>query len=176
MTDPVSMGALMTGIAAGGTTATATSVGVGASAAAAGAASAGISASTYLAAASLAAGVGGSIAQQNASKEASEMQRAIQQKQTQRSQVQALREAQIKRAMLTQAATNSGTVDSSGFGGGMASLNSQLASNQSFSSQVGVLSQQQAGQTSRANTAAGISNLGGSMFGLALNHPDFFNG
>lgn len=178
MTDPASFGALISGIAAGGGTATATTAGVGSAAAAAGSAAAGtgIATSTYVAGAGLVAGVGGQVAQQAASREAAEMQRAIQQKQTQRSQVQALREAQIKRAILTQAATNSGTADSSGFAGGMASLTSQLASNQAFSSQVGALSQRQARYTSRANTAASVGELGGTVFGLGLNNPDFFNG
>lgn len=98
-----------------------------------------------------------------AGKDAARTQQAMEALRAQRSQIQALREAQIQRAMLTQRSIASGTADSSGFAGGMGSIGSQLAGNQMFANQMTAFGQQLAGQQQSANRYTAV----GSLFGQA---------
>ena len=102
-----------------------------------------------------------------ASKDAAKTQQAMENLRAQRSQVQALREAQIKRAMLVQRSAGSGTMDSSGFAGGMSSLSSQLGGNQMFANQMSSLGQQFAGYQQDASRAAAFGQLAGNIAGFA---------
>jgi len=95
-------------------------------------ASAGTATLTGVAATGLAAGAIGSNVQYNKQSAAADAAEGARKAQTRRQNVQALREAQIKRAMLTQQSVQSGTADSSGFQGGVSSLQSQLGSNLGF--------------------------------------------
>ena len=72
-------------------------------------------------------------AQQSAAKQ----QKAMQQMAQQREVRNAIREARIKRGIMTQAGANVGATETSSFIGGAASLQSQLSSNISFLDQQG---------------------------------------
>jgi hypothetical protein len=106
-----------------------------------------------------------------ASKSAAKTQQAMENLKAQRSQVQALREAQIQRAMLTQRGAVSGSMDSSGFAGGMASIGSQLAGNQMFANQITGLGQQLAGQQQDMNRYAAMGNLFGQVASFGASKP-----
>ena len=92
-------------------------------------------------------------------KQAAEQQQAARRLQARRQNVQALREAQIKRAMLQQSAAQTGTLDSSGFEGGVSSLQSQLGSNIGFANQLTAFGENQARYLRRAQTTTALSNL-----------------
>ena len=102
-----------------------------------------------------------------ASKDAARTQQAMENLRAQRSQLQALREAQIQRAMLVQRSAGSGTLDSSGFAGGMSSLSSQLGGNQMFANQMTTLGQQFAGYQQDASRASAFGQLAGNIAGFA---------
>jgi hypothetical protein len=112
-----------------------------------------------------------------ASKDAAKTQQAMENLRAQRSQVQALREAQIKRAMLVQRSAGSGTMDSSGFAGGMSSLSSQLGGNQMFANQMGSMASSIGRYNSRAQTYGALSGLVNQVTGFALSPvgSDFLN-
>ena len=76
-----------------------------------------------------------------------------------RSQKQAIREAQIRRAQATSSAQSMGAMTSSGFMGGVSSLTSQLGSTLGYSSQLSGLSKEQAMYQSRAATFGAASDL-----------------
>jgi hypothetical protein len=136
-----------------------------------------ISASTALSAAALATSVGFGYKQYGAGKEAAKTQQAMESLRAQRSQLQALREAQIQRAMLTQRSATSGTMDSSGFAGGMASIGSQLAGNQMFANQMTGFGRQLAGQQQTMQRYGALSQLSGqaASFGMSELGSDFIN-
>lgn len=106
-----------------------------------------------------------------ASKAAARTQQAMENLRAQRSQVQALREAQIKRAMMIQSSAGSGVMDSSGFAGGLGSLGSQLAGNQMYANQVTSLGQQFAGYQQDASRAAAFGQLASTVSGFAMSKP-----
>jgi hypothetical protein len=106
-----------------------------------------------------------------ASKSAAKTQQAMENLKAQRSQVQALREAQIQRAMLTQRGAVSGSMDSSGFAGGMASIGSQLAGNQMFANQMTGLGQQLAGQQQDINRYGAMGSLFGQVASFGASKP-----
>jgi len=106
-----------------------------------------------------------------ASKSAAKTQQAMENLKAQRSQVQALREAQIQRAMLTQRSAVSGSMDSSGFAGGMASIGSQLAGNQMFANQMTGLGQQLAGQQQDINRYGAMGSLFGQVASFGASKP-----
>lgn len=76
-----------------------------------------------------------------------------------RSQKQAIREAQIRRAQATASVQSMGAMASSGFAGGVSSLTSQLGSTLGYSSQLSGLSKEQAMYQSKAATLGAMSNL-----------------
>ena len=104
-------------------------------------------------------------------KDAAKTQQAMEALKARRSQVQALREAQIQRAMLTQRSISSGTADSSGFAGGMASIGSQLAGNQQFANQMTGFGQQLAGQQQDMNRYAALGSMFGQVASLGASKP-----
>lgn len=96
--------------------------------------------------ASAIAGVVGTVASVSAQKKAADLANKQQALQNRRSQRQALREAQIRRAQATSASVAGGSNFGSGLAGGLSSLSSQLGSNMGYAAQMSGLN-------------AGISNL-----------------
>jgi hypothetical protein len=76
-----------------------------------------------------------------------------------RSQKQAIRETQMRRAQATASAQSMGAMSSSGFAGGVSSLTSQLGSTLGYSSQLSGLSKEQAMYQSKAATLGAISGV-----------------
>lgn len=130
-------------------------------------ASAGTATAVGAAAVGTAASIGFQYQGYQASKDAARTQQAMENLRAQRSQLQALREAQIQRAMLVQRSAGSGTLDSSGFAGGMSSLSSQLGGNQMFANQMTTLGQQFAGYQQDASRASAFGQLAGNIAGFA---------
>lgn len=108
--------------------------------------------------------VGGTIASVNAQKRASRLQQEQQTLATRRSQRQAVREAQIRRAQTMSAGQALGASGGSGVAGGISSLGSQLGSSLGFASQMSGLSNQISMAQSRVATAGAIAGLGSSVF------------
>jgi len=86
-----------------------------------------------------------------------------------RSQKQAIREAQIRRAQATASVQSMGAMSSSGFAGGISSLNSQLGGTLGYSSQLSGLSKEQSMYQSRAATLGAMSNLAFATSNFASN-------
>jgi hypothetical protein len=128
---------------------------------------------TAIAVTATTASVGMQYKSYEAGKEAAKTQQAMESLKARRSQVQALREAQIQRAMLTQRSISSGTADSSGFAGGMASIGSQLAGNQQFANQMTGFGQQLAGQQQDMNRYAALGNMFGQVAQLGVQAGGF---
>lgn len=113
---------------------------------------------------------GGAFAQRDAAKmqrKASEVQSRVEARQMQRDRMQALRDAQIARAMGQQSAAVSGTADSSGFAGSQAGMQASVLGNVAFSQQVStgveminMYNRRAAGKMAQANTFAAIKQLG----------------
>lgn len=110
------------------------------------------------------ASVGGTIMAVNQQKKAATVQQRQQNLATRRSQRQAIREAQIRRAQALSAAQALGGAGGSGVAGGISSLGSQLGGSLGFSSQMSGLSNQIGIASSRANTFGAIAGLGNSLF------------
>lgn len=115
-----------------------------------------------------AAATGASVYQSNKSAKAQRKQQQVQNKIDERSrkreQLAQLRQAQIARAQATQASVNTGTADSSGLAGQMASINSTALGNVAFTQQV----QTGADATSLwANKAAGAATMAGNWGAVA---------
>ena len=108
----------------------------------------------------LAAGTVVSVSEQ---KKASKAQARQQGLSARRSQRQAIREAQIRRAQSQVQAGAMGVTGGSGLAGGQASLSSQLGSNIGFAGQMSGLNQQITMAQSRAQTAGDIAGLGLSV-------------
>lgn len=117
--------------------------------------------------------VGGTVASLNAQKRASRLQQQQQTLATRRSQREAVREAQIRRAQTMASAQALGAVGGSAVAGGTASLGSQLGGALGFSSQMSGLSKQIGMAQSRAATAGAIANLGGDVFKMAGGFDSF---
>lgn len=111
--------------------------------------------------------VGGTIASVSAQRKASRLQQQQQTLATRRSQRQAFREAQIRRAQTMASAQALGAVGGSAVAGGTASLGSQLGGALGFASQMSGLSNQIGMAQNRAATAGALANLGGSVFQAA---------
>jgi len=109
----------------------------------------------------LAAGTVVSVSEQ---KKASKAQARQQGLSARRSQRQAIREAQIRRAQSQVQAGAMGVTGGSALAGGQASLSSQLGSNIGFAGQMSGLSQQITMAQSRAQTAGAVANLGMQVF------------
>lgn len=110
------------------------------------------------------ASVGGTIMAVNQQKKAARLQQRQQDLATRRSQRQAIREAQIRRAQALSSAQALGGAGGSGVAGGISSLGSQLGGSLGFSSQMSGLSNEIGIASSRANTFGAIAGLGGSLF------------
>ena len=96
--------------------------------------------------------------------EASAAQRRQQGLSARRSQRQAIREAQIRRAQSQVQAGAMGVTGGSGLAGGQASLSSQLGGNLGFAGQMSGLSQEITMAQSRAQTAGAVAGLGMQAF------------
>ena len=97
-------------------------------------------------------------------KKASKAQARQQGLSARRSQRQAIREAQIRRAQSQVQAGAMGVTGGSGLAGGQASLSSQLGSNIGFAGQMSGLNQQISMAQSKAQTAGDIAGLGMQAF------------
>lgn len=130
-------------------------------------AAAGVSATTLASVAALTGSLGFGYKQYQAGKEAANLQQAMENRKAQRSQLQALREAQIKRAMMIQAGANSGVMDSSGLQGGIGSLQSQLAGNIGFANQMTSLGQGVSSAQQQMNRFGALANISGTLGNFA---------
>jgi hypothetical protein len=136
-------------------------------------ASAGTATTVGIAATSVAVGAVGANVQYQAGQRQAAAQEAAQQEQRRRQNIQALREAQIKRAMLQQQSVSAGTLGSSGYLGGMSSIQSQLGSNIGFGNTMTQLGQQAMAAQQTANKAGSIGGViqGGLRFAYASEAP-----
>ena len=100
----------------------------------------------------------------NEQKKASKAQARQQGLSARRSQRQAIREAQIRRAQSQVQAGAMGVTGGSGLAGGQASLSSQLGGNLGFAGQMSGLSQEITMAQSRAQTAGAVAGLGMQVF------------
>ena len=110
------------------------------------------------------AGTLASIGQQKKAARAQQRQQTLQ---TQRSQRQAIREAQIRRAQTQATALGAGVTGGSALGGGLSSLSSQLGGSLGFAGQMSGLSKEISIASSKAQTAGAIAGLGGQVFSAA---------
>lgn len=102
-----------------------------------------------------------------AAKDAGELQARQERVATQRSQRQAIREAQIRRAQTLASSQGFGALDSSGVAGGVSSLSSQLGSTLGFSTEMSGLSQRITKLRTKADTYSALGNLGFTVFNAA---------
>ena len=110
------------------------------------------------------AAVAGTAVSINQQKKAIKATRRQQGLSARRSQRQAIRESQIRRAQSQVQAGAMGVTAGSGLAGGQASLSSQLGSNIGFAGQMSGLSQQISMAQSRAQTAGAVADLGMQAF------------
>lgn len=110
------------------------------------------------------ASVAGTVMSVNQQKKAAAAQQRQQDLSTRRSQRQAIREAQIRRAQTMASAQGLGAAGGSGVAGGITSLNSQLGGALGFSTEMSGLSKEISVASSRANTYGAIAGLGGQLF------------
>lgn len=113
------------------------------------------------------AAVGGTVLSYNAQKKAAKAARKQQELSTQRSNRQAIREAQLRRAEALAAAASMGALGGSSIAGGLGSLGSQLGSGLGFSSQMSSLSADIEKYQQRASMWGSIASMGGTMFSAA---------
>lgn len=110
------------------------------------------------------ASVAGTVVSYNAQKKAAAASRRQQELATSRSNRQAIREAQLKRAQAIAAGAAMGGLGGSAMAGGLSSLGSQLGSGLGFSSQMSGLSADIEKFQQRAATWGAIASMGGSLF------------
>lgn len=113
------------------------------------------------------AAVGGTVVSYNAQKKAAAASRRQQELATTRSNRQAIREAQLKRAQAIAAGAAMGGLGGSALAGGLSSLGAQLGSGLGFSSQMSGLSADIEKFQQRAATWGAIAGMGGSLFQTA---------
>lgn len=113
------------------------------------------------------ASVGGTLASVNQQKKSARLQQQQQDLATRRSQRQAIREAQIRRAQAQAAAQGLGASGGSSIAGGVASLGSQAGSALGFSSQMSGLSAGITSANAKAQTYGAVAGIGGSLFQMA---------
>lgn len=106
----------------------------------------------------------GTISSIRQQKKAAAAQRRQQQLQTQRSQRQAIREAQIRRAQAQSQALALGATGGSALGGGLSSLSSQLGGSIGFAGQMSGLSDRISIASQKAQTAGAVAELGMTAF------------
>ena len=110
-------------------------------------------------------------------KKAARAQQGQQQLEYRRSQRQALREAQLRRAQGMATAQSAGMLGGSAVSGGASSLASQAGSTLGFASQMSGLSKDISVATSRANTFGAIAGLGVNVADITQNMgPQLFGG
>lgn len=110
--------------------------------------------------------VGGTVMQYNAQKKAAKAAQRQQNLSTQRSNRQAIREAQLQRAQTIAAGASMGALGGSALAGGLGSLGSQLGSGLGFSSQMSGLSADIEKFQRRAATWGAVAGMGSSLFQL----------
>ncbi len=120
-------------------------------------------------------GIGGTVYSANQQKKAARAAQKQQVEQNRRSQRQALREAQIRKAQTQQTATATGASFGSGLAGGLSSLASQFGSSAGYSSMMSGLNQQIAMAGQRADFGAAVGNLGFKAFDT-LGGPEWLKG
>ena len=108
--------------------------------------------------------VGGTVMQYSAQKKAAKAAQRQQNLSTQRSNRQAIREAQLARAQAIAAGASMGALGGSALAGGLGSLGAQLGSGLGFSSQMSSLSNDINKFQQRAATWGAIAGIGGSLF------------
>ena len=108
--------------------------------------------------------VGGTVMQYSAQKKAAKAAQRQQNLSTQRSNRQAIREAQLQRAQAIAAGASMGALGGSALAGGLGSLGAQLGSGLGFSSQMSSLSNDINKFQQRAATWGAIAGIGGSLF------------
>lgn len=113
------------------------------------------------------AAVGGTVLAYNAQKKAAKSTRRQQELSTQRSNRQAIRETQLRRAEALAAAASMGALGGSSIAGGTSSLGSQLGSGLGFSSHMSSLSADIEKYTQRASMWGSIASMGSSVFSAA---------
>lgn len=112
--------------------------------------------------------VAGTVLNYTASKKAADLSQQQQAAATRRSQLQALRGAQIQRAQAVASAQAQGSMGSSGAAGGIGALGSQLGSEMGYASAQGALSARIGAAQSRANLGSGLANLGANLYDFGL--------
>lgn len=110
--------------------------------------------------------VGGTVMQYNAQRKAAKAAQRQQNLSTQRSNRQAIREAQLQRAQAIAAGASMGALGGSALAGGLGSLGSQLGSGLGFSSQMSGLSADIEKFQQRAATWGAVAGMGSSLFQL----------
>jgi hypothetical protein len=124
--------------------------------------------STIIAAIATTAAVGTSYVSMENNKKAARTQEAMQRLKQQKDQIQALREAQIQRALLVQRSAGAGALDTSGFSGGMSSIGSQLAGSQMYANQMGSMGTIASRFQTKAQTFGALSQISGQVAGFAM--------
>ncbi len=110
------------------------------------------------------ASVGGTLMAAKQQKKAAALSQRQQDLATRRSQRQAIREAQIRRAQAVASAQALGAGGGSSIAGGTASLTSQAGGALGFSSQMSGLSKEIGIAQTKASTGQAIAGFGGSLF------------
>lgn len=110
--------------------------------------------------------VGGTVMQYSAQRKAAKAAQRQQNLSTQRSNRQAIREAQLQRAQAIAAGASMGALGGSALAGGLGSLGSQLGSGLGFSSQMSGLSADIEKFQQRAATWGAVAGMGSSLFQL----------
>ena len=108
--------------------------------------------------------VGGTVMQYNAQKKAAAASKRQQDLSTTRSNRQAIREAQLRRAQAVAAGAAVGGLGGSAMAGGLSSLGSQLGSGLGFSSQMSGLSADIEKFQSKAAMWGAVAGMGSSLF------------
>jgi len=108
--------------------------------------------------------VGGTVLSYSAQQKAASAQKKQQNLETRRSQRQAIREAQIKRAQALASGANMGALGGSALAGGTGALGSQLGSGLGFSTQMSGLSNVISSQTNRANMFSSLASIGSAVY------------
>lgn len=120
-------------------------------------------------------GTAGTVYSVNQQKKAARATQKQQVEQSRRSQRQALREAQIRKAQTQQTATATGAQFGSGLAGGISSLGSQVGSTLGFSSMMSGLNKTIAMAGANAEFGAAVGNLGFKAFDT-LGGPEWLKG
>lgn len=115
--------------------------------------------------------VAGTVASYSAQRKAGKAAQAQQELATRRSNRQAIREAQLRRAQAFNAAAQMGALGGSAIEGGVGSLGSQLGSGLGFSSQMSGISADIQKYSQRAATWGAVASIGGTMFQLGGGIP-----